>query len=234
MKQFWKMLLAVICGLLIFNLIIFLLLAGMVGAASTGAKGSTVLPRTGVLAIDLSEVTITEQEAPADPMAMAQGQMQATLGIYKAVQAINIAATDPGVKFIYLKSDGSATGISTTGELRKALENFRRSGKAVIAWTEDPGIGNFYLNSVADKIYTVSHHGGSNYMLGLSGSMIFLKDLLDRLGVNYQLIRHGKYKSAGEMYVKNAPSPENMEQNQVMIDSMWETISKETAEARGI
>lgn len=71
-------------------------------------------------------------------------------------------------------------------------------------------------------------------MLGLGGRMIFLKDLLDKLGVNYQLIRHGKYKSAGEMYILNAPSPENMEQNQVMVNSMWETIAKETAEARGI
>ena len=56
-------------------------------------------------------------------------------------------------------------------------------------------------------------------MLGISGRMLFLKDLLDKLGVSYQLIRHGKYKSAGETYIKNAPSPENMEQNQEMINS---------------
>ena len=71
-------------------------------------------------------------------------------------------------------------------------------------------------------------------MLGISGRMLFLKDLLDKLGVSYQLIRHGKYKSAGETYIKNAPSPENMEQNQAMIDSMWETVAKETAESRGV
>ena len=64
--------------------------------------------------------------------------------------------------------------------------------------------------------------------------MIFLKDLLDKLGVNYQLIRHGKYKSAGEMYIKNAPSAENREQYQVMVNSLWKTISATTAEARGL
>ena len=87
MKQFFKMLLAVICGILIFNLILFWILAGIAGSAAQSGKGSTVLPRTGVLAIDLSEVTITEQEKPADPMAMMQGQNQVTLGLYKAVQA---------------------------------------------------------------------------------------------------------------------------------------------------
>ena len=66
------------------------------------------------------------------------------------------------------------------------------------------------------------------------GFVVGIYEPLDKLGVNYQLIRHGKYKSAGEMYVNNAPSQENMEQNQVMVNSMWETISNETAEARGI
>ena len=119
-------------------------------------------------------------------------------------------------------------------EIRKALTDFRKSGKAVVAYGEAYSSGSYYLASVADKIYTTSHHGGYNFMLGLGGRMIFLKDLLDKLGVNYQLIRHGKYKSAGEMYIMNAPSPENMEQNQVMINSMWESVAKETAEARGI
>ena len=199
MKQFWKMLLAVICGLLIVNLLVFLIFAGIIGSAASGTTGSTVLPKTGVLAIDLSEVTITEQELPADPRAMVQGQMQTTLGIYKAVQAINIAAADPGVKYIYLKADGGATGISTMGELRKALEHFRRSGKAVIAWTEDPGIGNFYLNSVADKIYLSEYQGGNVSMVGLCAQSFYLKDLLDKAGLNMPLIRHGTFKSAGDM-----------------------------------
>jgi protease-4 len=64
--------------------------------------------------------------------------------------------------------------------------------------------------------------------------MIFLKDLLDKVGVNYQLIRHGKYKSAGEMYIKNAPSAENREQYQVMVNSLWKTVSTATAESRGM
>ncbi len=236
MKQFFKTLLAVICGILIANILVFMIIAGIVGSASesTTGKSSTVLPRTGVLAIDLSEVTITEQEMPADPVAMVQGQNQVTLGILKAVQAIKTAAADPGVKFIYLKSDASSTGISATGELRKALEEFRLSGKPVIAWTENPGTGSFYLNSVADKIYMSEYQGANGGLVGLCSQSFYLKDLLDKAGLNMQLIRHGKYKSAGEMYVRNSPSEENKEQYNRMVDSMWETIGKTIAEGRGI
>ncbi len=116
-------------------------------------------------------------------------------------------------------------------ELRKALTDYRKSGKAVIAYGEAFTSGSYYLASVADKIYTTSHHGGNTFMLGISGRMLFLKDLLDKLGVSYQLIRHGKYKSAGETYIKNAPSPENMEQNQAMIDSMWRPSPKRPPKA---
>ena len=236
MKQFFKTLLAVICGILIANILVFMIIAGIVGSVSesTTGKSSTVLPRTGVLAIDLSEVTITEQEMPADPVAMVQGQNQVTLGILKAVQAIKTAAADPGVKFIYLKSDASSTGISATGELRKALEEFRLSGKPVIAWTENPGTGSFYLNSVADKIYMSEYQGANGGLVGLCSQSFYLKDLLDKAGLNMQLIRHGKYKSAGEMYVRNSPSEENKEQYNRMVDSMWETIGKTIAEGRGI
>ena len=235
MKQFFKMLLAVICGILIANILVFMIIAGIVGSASeTGGKGSTVLPKTGVLAIDLSEVTITEQEKPADPMAMVQGQNQVTLGLYKAVRAINYAATDPGVKYIYLKSDVSATGISELGEIRAALANFRRSGKAVIAWTEAPNAGNLYLNSVADKIYMSEYQGANGAFVGLCSQSFYLKDLLDRAGLNMQLIRHGKYKSAGEMYVRNSPSEENKEQYNRMVASMWENIGGTIAEGRNI
>jgi protease-4 len=160
--------------------------------------------------------------------------MTSNVGVYDAVRAIAKAAEDPGVKLILIKTDGGGADITTMGEIRKALTEFRKSGKAVVAYGEAFTSGSYYLASVADKIYTTSHHGGNNFMLGLGGRMVFLKDLLDKLGVNYQLIRHGKYKSAGEMYILNAPSPENMEQNQVMVDSMWETVAKETAEARGI
>ena len=78
------------------------------------------------------------------------------------------------------------------------------------------------------------HEGGISSFNGVSTQLIFLKDILDRLGINMQLIRHGKYKSAGEMYIKNSASPENLEQNEAMVKSIWESISSEIEESRGI
>ena len=234
MKQFFKMLLAVICGVLIVNLIVLSILGGMAGSLA-GEDGNVVLPKSGVLAIDLSEITITEQEKPADPMAMLQQQVPiTTVGLYKAVQAINVAAEDPGVKFIFLKSDHSTTGISAASEIRKALENFRRSGKAVVAFTEQPNAATLYLNSVADKVYMSAYEGADGTFAGLCAQSFYLKDLLAKAGINVQLIRHGKYKSAGEMYVRNSPSEENKEQYDRMVTSIWETLGKTIAESRGL
>ena len=243
-KDFFKWVLAVIVGLIIWGIvkaIFFIMMIGsLAGSAASSGSSSTLIPKEGALLMDMSTLVITEQTKEGVPsMSMSSlnslgSTMTSPVGVYDAVQAIHKAAEDPGVKFILLKTDNMASGLTNVSEIRRALIDFRKSGKAVVAYGEAYTSGTYYLASVADKVYTTSHHGGNNFMLGLGGRMIFLKDLLDKLGVNYQLIRHGKYKSAGEMYVRNSPSPENMEQNQVMVNSMWETIAKETAEARGI
>jgi protease-4 len=157
-----------------------------------------------------------------------------SLGIYNAINAINAAAADPAVKFIYMKPDGLSGGTAQIEEFRKALVNFRKSGKAIVSYIENPGNGSYYLASVSDKIFMTPHDGAMNTFTGLSSQMIFLKDLLDRLGVNVQLIRHGKYKSAGEMFVRNSSSKENLEQNTEMVESLWGTWASEIAQSRGI
>ncbi len=237
-KEFFKWVLAVLCGLFIWGIVkffmFFMMLGSMIASASSlSGSSSAPLPKEGVLLMDMSKLAISEQTRESNPLSSLQGNETSPVGLWDAVTAIHKAAEDPGVSYILVKTDG-AGDLSKLEEIRKSLTGFRKSGKAVIAYGEAFTSGSYYLASVADKIYTTSHHGGNNFMLGISGRMMFLKDLLDKLGVNYQLIRHGKYKSAGETYIKNAPSPENMEQNQEMIDSMWETVASETAESRGI
>lgn len=234
MKDFGKTLLAVICGILIVQLlgvIFFLISIGSMAAVGS----STVLPREGVLDINMKDISLVEQAQEQMPAFSPSGvEMKASVGIWDAVCALKTAASDPGVKYVLLRADELAAGISTTEEFRLALSDFRKSGKSVVAYTENPGNGSLYLASVADKIYMSSYHGGNPTFIGVSGRMIFLKDLFDKLGVNYQLIRHGKFKSAGEMYIKNAPSEENRLQNKAMIDGIWKTLSGTIAEARGI
>ena len=237
MKEFVKMMLAVICAFIVMQIIGFFLLFIMIGSVSLGS-GKTVLPREGVLDIDMSQFSLGEQtqdESFSPSLSLAGlSAGTATVGIWDAVQAIDAAAADPGIKYILLRADAASGGVSAMEELRAALSEFRKSGKAVVSYMENPTCGTYYLSSVADKIYMTSYHGGSPQMTGMASQMIFLKDILDKVGVNFQLIRHGKYKSAGEMYIKNAPSDENREQYQVMVNSLWKTISETTAEARGI
>ena len=242
MKEFVKMVLAVICGFLILSIISFFLTFAMIGAMAAAGSGKPVLPKSGVLSLDLSKVTVAEQTQDGgslgsfDPtsMLMGGGEPSDVIGIWDAVQAVNAAATDPAVKYIFLRTDGNASGVTALGELRVALERFRTSGKPVVSYMEAPGTASLYLASVSDKIYMNSSLGLTPQFSGVGSQMFFLGDLLKRLGVNVQLIRHGKYKSAGEMYTRASSSPENREQYQRMIDSMWEVIGATIAESRGI
>ena len=235
MKDFIKMTLATMAGLFIFGIAALFIFIGMVGAMASLGNSQPVMPREGVLQIDMSAMTLTEQTKEADPFATLSGaEMVSPVGIYSAITAINAAATDPAVKFIYMKPDGATGGIAQIEEFRTALKHFRNSGKAIVSYIENPSNASYYLASVSDKIYMTSYEGGMSMFNGLSSQMIFLKDILDRLGVNVQLIRHGKYKSAGEMYIRNSASKENLEQNEAMINSVWDSWAKEIAASREI
>ena len=243
MKDFVKMVLAVICGILILSIVSFFLTFAMIGAMAAAGSGKPVLPKSGVLSLDLSKVVIAEQSQDGGSLGsvnpaslLAGGEAPADIiGIWDAVQAVNAAAEDPAVKYIFLRTDNNASGVTALGELRVALERFRTaSGKPVVSYMESPGSASLYLASVSDKIYMNSSLGLTPQFTGVGSQMYFLGDLLKRLGVNVQLIRHGKYKSAGEMYTRSSASPENREQYQRMIDSMWEVLGATIAESRGI
>ena len=228
------MTLAVMCGLFIMGIIGFFLFFSMIGAVASLGSSAPVMPRDGVLLMDMSKAALAEQTTEADPMQVIQGNATQTIGLWDAVKAIKSAESDPAIKYIFLKSDGLTAGLAQTEELRQALAEFRKSGKAVISYIENPTTGSYYLASVADKVYMGNYKGGNNMMTGVGTQLIFLKDLLDKLGVNVQLIRHGKYKSAGEMFVKNKASDENLEQNTEMVKSIWKNLAEKICESREI
>lgn len=235
MKDFIKMTLATVTGLLFFGIVSMILVLGIIGAIAAAGNTTPVMPKEAVLQIDFSKMTLTEQTQEADPLTMLQGGAQVTpVGIYSAINAINAAAQDPAIRYIYMKPDAVSGGTSQIEEFRTALKNFRDSGKAIVSYIESPTNAGYYLASVSDKIYMTKYDGGMNMFNGISSQLIFLKDALDRLGVNVQLIRHGKYKSAGEMYIRNSSSKENMEQNEAMVNSIWKSLSTEIAQSREI
>ncbi len=234
MKEFVKTTLALLCAWLLLKLLGALFLMFVLGSAIAGSGSSTAIPKDAVLDLNMSTFTIGEQtqEDEMPNLSSLSMDMTPTVGLRDAIQAIRYAATDPSVQYILLRPDGASAGIADLEELRRALVEFRQSGKAVVAYTEDTGNGSYYLASMADKVLMGAQHGNTYQLIGLSSQMMFLKDILAKVGVNVQLIRHGKYKSAGEMFIRNSASPENREQNQVMITSIWKAYAGAIAASR--
>ena len=222
-------------GFLIVSVVMTIFSFALLGSLAALGSSEPVMPRSAVLKLDMSTIALTEQSADSNPFEMLQKEGVTKVGIWNAIQAIDAAAADPAVSYIYMKPDMLMTsGMAEVEELRSALENFRSSGKAIISYMENPTNAGYYLASVSDRIYMTSYEGGMTMLTGLSTQVIFLKDILDKLGVNVQLIRHGKYKSAGEMYIRNSISPENRKQNQELVNSIWNSWTSQMAASRGL
>ncbi len=153
-----------------------------------------------------------------------------SISLLNMVRAIDAAATDPSVSMIYMTPDNISAGMAQMEEVRAALARFRASGKQIVAYCENLSNASYYIASVADKV--ILNPASENYLLGLGTQQVFLKDALDALGVEVQLIRHGKYKSAGEMYTRSDFSPENYEQYSVMVNSLWNAMCNDIAGSR--
>ena len=232
-KTFLAGLLAVIVGtFLVFFLWIFILL----GIAGSMEKSVAVHPES-ILKIDFSEVLI---DAPSsDPLAgidLMTLQTTRQLSLFKALRAIEAAGADDRIKGIYLRMNGGGgvTGSALLEELREALLEFKQSGKFIVAYNETYSQGQYYLASVADKIY-LQPEGGMEWS-GLASDMMFYKGLLDKLDLRAEVFRPTacKYKSAVEPFILDKMSAANREQMQALVNSMWGTISGAVCESRGI
>ncbi|ATA75182.1 signal peptide peptidase SppA [Capnocytophaga sp. H2931] len=153
-------------------------------------------------------------------------------GLNSILKAIKHASTDSKIKGILLKSSGNLSGLALVRELRVALEDFKTSGKFIYAYNDVIPQSDYYLQTVADKIY-VSPLGKLNFR-GLSSEVLFFKDLQDNTGVSMEVIRHGKYKSAVEPFLDNKMSDENRLQIKELLSSVWDIIVQDIAESRAI
>lgn len=233
MKNFFKIVLGTFVGSLIALTVGFFLMLGFIGSMASFSETKPVVPKSAILSIDfgirISEQNIDDPFSSINPL---QGTSGKTQGIYSLIRSIDKAATDPAIKFIYMNLSSLNAGITHTEELRSALERFRTSGKPVIAYADNFSQPAYYLSTVADKIYLSPT--GMLPLTGVSISTIFFKDLLDKLGVEVQLVRHGKFKAAAEQFISNKMSPENREQLQAYVNAVWSTWASQIATAREI
>ena len=233
MKPFWKVVFGGCLGTIIAFLLVNLIFFGVIGSlvSSLGKEEQPSVPRNSILKIDLRQ-SIQEQGKESfsfNPLA-GSASMSSGLSLLDAIRALDAAAEDPQVKFVYLKADDMNMDIAVAEEFRAALARFRECGKPVVSYSQGLSAGNYFMASVADKVILNAY--GDVMINGMSSQMMYYKDLIDQLGIDIQLIRHGKYKSAGEPYIKSEPSQENKEQYETMLGTIWGMMADAIASSR--
>lgn len=236
MKHFFSTLLAAFIGALAALALSSVIFIGIVSALVSVGQKSDAVSFTGkaVLALDLSKpITERGNSDPFSSISLTSFKIaEESTGILDAVNAIESAATDPGIQYIYINASNLAMSMTTLEELRSALVKFRDCGKPIVAYADNFSQGAYYIASVADKIYM--NRDGQAMITGIGMNLMFFKELLDRLGIEMQLIRHGKFKAAAEQFVSGNISEANREQNQVMMESVWKSWATEICGSRGV
>jgi protease IV len=154
------------------------------------------------------------------------------MGLNELLKSIKKAREDENIQGIFLDLTFLQTGMSTVSEIRKELIEFKKSGKFIVAYAEFMSQGAYYLATAADEIY-INPQGIIDFR-GLNAQIMFMKRMLDKIGVEIDVIRHGKYKSAGETYFLEQLSEENRAQTQAYVSSLWNTILKDVSDSRNI
>lgn len=234
-KTFFACLLAIVVSGIAFVILSFIMLAaliGMVGSIGSGSGKVAVMRPHTVLRIDLAQPFVDKARGNAlDLFDYNEFSFREQTTLYEAVTLIGKAAEDPDIDGIYLNVPMAIpSSVSTLYELRQALAEFRESGKFVVSYADVYSQGGYYLASVGDKV-CLNPQGGLAWQ-GLSSNVMFYKGLLDKLGVQAELIRHGKFKGAGEPFILDHLSDENRLQMESMTSSVWDYLVSEIAESR--
>jgi protease IV len=234
MKDFFKFMFASMLGFIIVLVVLFFIFVGLVASlASFAEKKSVVIEPNTLLQIKLDKPIF--DRSPKDPFSFFSPEgldMNQEPGLDEILKNIDKAKTDPKIAGIFLDLGFIPSGISTIREIRQALTDFKTSGKFIIAYGELYSQGAYYLGSVADKIYL--HPSGAIDFKGLGANLFFLKGTLEKLDVEMQVIRHGKYKSAVEIFTQNEMSPANREQLNAMITDIWQTLLTDISASRNM
>ncbi len=150
--------------------------------------------------------------------------------IFDILKAIKNAKTDDKIKGISIETDGLKAGMTHLDDIRNALEDFKKSGKFVYAYGNFVSQPAYYLGSVADQ-YFLNPAGGIE-LKGLTTEILYMKKFAEKYGIGIEIIRHGKYKSAVEPFIRDDMSPENKEQISTMLNDIWSISASKMASSR--
>lgn len=237
MKSFLKYTLATIVGFLIVNIILFFLLIGIIGAITTLSNKSVDVKPNSILTLRFDgEISDRTSDNPLENIDFLSMTPKKHYGLNKILESIKKAATDNNISGIYLdltEIQGNFGALASTEEIRNALLKFKESGKFIYSYSN---LGysqkSYYLATVADKIYT--NPEAPLILAGMSSSVSFYKETLEKLGIQPEIVKVGKFKSAVEPFIATEMSDANREQMQKYLNSSWGTIVKGISESRHI
>lgn len=234
MKNFLKYTLATIVGIIISSILLFIvLLAGLSAIVASGDKPASVSDNS--ILVLKAGVTIPDRgnQNPLAGIDLLNMTFTQSPGLNEILQNIEKATTDNKIKGILIENGLLPSGWATTGEIRNALEKFRLDGKFVISYSDYVLTQEcYYLSTAADKIYI--NPSSMVDFKGLSSDIMFYKKALDKLGVEVQVIRHGKFKGAVEPYILDKLSDENKAQIKDYAGSIWKNVVEDISKSRGL
>ncbi len=230
MKNFIKTVLANVVALFIAGILLpfFLLFVIIIIGSMSSADKDIKIKENSVLTIDFkSKVVEHENESESSIFEIKE---DAELKYQDILNAIETAKNDDKIKGISIELDDIDAGITQIDDIRKSLEDFKKSNKFVYAYGNNVSQASYYLGSVADQ-YFLNPVGGIE-LKGLSSEVVFLKEFAEKYGININVIRHGNFKAAVEPFLRNEMSPENKEQMTALLNDTWGEISSKIIQSR--
>ena len=227
MRSFFKIFFASLLSLLIFSLICLFVAIAFVSALAS--KDKPDIPSKSVLVIDLGKNY--HEQMQNNPLSVVSGEKNVP-GLFDVVRLINYAKTDDHISGIYIKADENANGFASSNELRNAILDFKSSKKFVLAYGDVMTQGAYFVANTADKIYL--NPSGELDWKGFAVSLVFVKDMLDKLDIQPQIFYAGKYKSATEIFRVNQMTPENRLQTTQWLGDIYNYFLVQSSKARGI
>jgi protease-4 len=232
MKQFFKFMFASMFGVIIGAFLLIFILVGIIGAFAGGKSDKEVgLNENSVLELDINYV-IPERSLnnPFEGLNIGGFGEAKAMGLQEILSNIKKAASNEMVKGIYLKAEISPNSYATLEEIRNELINFKKSGKFIIAYGEYMDEHAYYVASVSDKVFL--NPSGEILLNGFSQQVMYLKGMFQKIGVEPELIRHGKYKSAGEPLIADKMSNENRQQIEAYMGNLYQHFISGIAKSR--
>lgn len=233
MKEFFKFMLASIVGIIIASLLLLLITIGIISAMVSSSEEPAVISANSILLLKFDyDIVDRAKSNPLEGLAFGMFEGEKTVGLNDLLDCIRKAKTDDNIKGIYLNPTDILAGMATVEEIRAALKDFKTSGKFVYAYGEYLSQKAYYLVTIADSL--VMNPQGSVDFRGLGGERSFYKKGLEKLGIEVQIVRHGKFKAAVEPFLLEKMSDENRLQTETYLKSIWHEMLMEISASRNL